>query len=119
MATVTLLMVTLGACSGPLGFLTGGGPNIAANTQVGKTNSQTVGTTQNLEQRLENVNANRVRQSNDTNRVQADSVETVVVNEIPAWIVISLFLIGLLGWLLPTPQQIGHWFINLFKRDTT
>ena len=33
---------------GALSLLTGGGPNVAANTQVGKTNSQTIGVTKNL-----------------------------------------------------------------------
>ena len=36
-------MVSLGACSKVLpALLGGGGPNVAANTQVGKTNNQTI-----------------------------------------------------------------------------
>lgn len=44
-----LLVFTFGisSCSpkGALGLLTGGGTNVAANTQVGKTNTQTIGQT--------------------------------------------------------------------------
>jgi hypothetical protein len=113
-----LLMVTLGACSGPLGVLTGfgtGGTNVAANTQAGKTNSQTLGTTNNVEQKLENPTATTIRQSNDSNRVQADRVETVVVNEVPVWVILLLIL----GWLFPSPNEIGRYFRGLFrKRDT-
>ena len=45
---LTLLIVllgTLGSCSklNPLSFLSGGGTNVAANTQLGAENNQTVG----------------------------------------------------------------------------
>ena len=105
--------MVISACSGPLGLLTGGGPNIAANVQAGKTNSQTVGTTNNVEQKLENPTANTIRQSNDTNRVQADRVETVVVNEVPVWVILLLIL----GWLFPSPNEIGRYVRNLFTRN--
>ena len=35
-------LLTLVGCGGPLSLLTGGGPNIAANTQAGKENVQQV-----------------------------------------------------------------------------
>lgn len=111
LAVIALMVIP--ACSGPLGLLTGGGPNIAANVQAGKTNSQTVGTTNNVEQKLENPTANTIRQSNDTNRVQADSVHTVVVNEVPVWVILLLIL----GWLFPSPNEIGRYFRNLFTRN--
>jgi hypothetical protein len=96
-----------------LGILTGGGPNVAANTQVGKTNTQTIGTTNNVEQKLENPVANTIKQSNDSNSVQADRVETVVVNEVPVWVILLL----LLGWLLPSPNEMGRWIRSPFSRN--
>jgi nitrate reductase NapE component len=96
-----------------LNLLTGGGPNVAANTQVGKTNAQTVGTTKVTEQKLVRpVARGNIEQSNNTNKVQADSVETVVVNEIPVW-AIALGLFGFivwsyLLWKLPTPDRIWN-----------
>lgn len=108
-----VLTSTVSCSSGALGLLTGGGPNVAANTQAGKTNTQTIGTTNNVEQKLENPVANTIRQSNDSNRVQADSVQTVVVNEVPAWVILLLVL----GWLCPSPNEMGRWVRNLFRRS--
>ena len=104
------------ACgANPLSLLTGGGPNVAANVQAGKTNSQTVGTTQNVNQRLENVTSESVRQSNDSNSVQADRVETIVVNEVPVWVILLLIL----GWLFPSPNEIARYLRLLFRPKRT
>ena len=107
----TLLMA---GCSGsPLSLLTGTpGVNTAANVQAGKTNSQTVGTTNVTEQKLVKPKARNIRQTADTNQVRSDSVETVVVNEVPVWVVLLLIL----GWLLPSPNEIGRWIRSLFVK---
>lgn len=94
----------------PLSLLTGGGPNVAANVQAGKTNSQTIGTTNNVEQTLVRPQANTIRQSNDTNKVQADNVATVVVNEVPVWVILLLVL----GWLFPSPNEIARYIRSFF-----
>jgi len=107
-----VLTLTVSCSSGALGILTGGGPNVAANVQAGKTNSQTIGTTNNVEQKLENPVANTIKQSNDSNSVQADRVETVIVNEVPVWVILLL----LLGWLLPSPNEMGRWIRSPFSR---
>jgi len=105
----TLFLASCGAS--PLNLLSGGGPNVAANTQVGKNNTQTVGTTEVKEQKLVRpVARGDIQQSSSTNKVQADSVETVVVNELPVWAV-ALGLFGFimwsyLLWKLPTPDRI-------------
>ncbi|MBL3607533.1 hypothetical protein [Rhodovulum sulfidophilum] len=39
-----------------------------------------------------------------SNRFRADRVETVIVNDIPAWIV----LVALIGWIAPSPGEIGR-----------
>jgi len=80
---------------------------------VGENNLQTIGTsTVSGDQKIVRPKARDIRQSQDTNKVQADRVETVVVNELPPWII----LLALLGWLLPTPRDMVIGFINLFKR---
>ena len=107
-----VLTLTVSCSSGALGILTGGGPNVAANVQAGKTNSQTIGTTNNVEQKLENPVTNTIKQSNDSNSVQADKVETVIVNEVPVWVILLL----LLGWLLPSPNEMGRWIRSPFSR---
>jgi hypothetical protein len=109
-----LVLTSTASCSkvNPLSLLTGGGTQVAANTQVGKTNTQTLGTTNNTEQKLSVNQADKVSQAVDTNKVKADSVGNVTVNEIPAWVILLLIL----GWLFPSPNEIGRWIRSLFKR---
>lgn len=106
-----LLMV---ACSNlnPIGLLTGGGPNVAANTQAGKNNIQSLGTSNVTEQKLVRPQARTINQTSDSNRVRADSVKTVVVNEVPTWIILLLVL----GWLLPSPGEISRKIKNAFRK---
>ena len=86
---------------------------MAANVQAGKTNSQTIGTTSNNEQRLEVQSAEVVKQSNNNNRVSAETIETVVNNEIPIWMIL---LFGLLcGFVIPSPKEIARGITNLFR----
>jgi len=122
--SLRLLMVCSGlllmaACStSPLSLLTGGGPNVAANVQAGETNAQTIGTTE-LQETSVSVRDNtggsvvQTQTTNESTRVQADSVETVVVNEIPAWVVLLLVL----GWLLPSPNEVGRWIRQWFTNE--
>lgn len=107
-----LVLTSIASCSAsPLGLLTGGGTNVAANTQLGKTNNQTLGTTNNSEQRLQFDTADRVFQTTDNNKVKTDTVENLTVNEIPPWVILLLIL----GWLLPSPNEIGRWIRSLFS----
>jgi len=83
---------------------------VAANTQVGKTNNQTIGSSKNTEQSIVRPQARDIKQTSDTNRVSTESVETLVVNEIPPWLV-GLFLLlfvawSYLLWKLPSPDEI-------------
>ena len=116
---VALLTVTLitASCSNftPLGLLAGGGPNVAANVQAGKTNSQTVGTTNNVAPSVSirpNARVDSIDQSVNESKVATESIDNVTVNEIPPWVVLLLIL----GWLLPSPNEISRWFLQLFNR---
>lgn len=100
-------LLALSSCGSlPVRLLTGGGPNVAANVQAGKTNAQTVGTTQVTEQKLVRPQARQIRQSSDTNKVQADTARDVTVNENSPWLIIAfavaLFLDSPIRW----PGQI-------------
>lgn len=105
------LCLLLAGCGGPLSFLTGGGPNVAANVQAGKTNTQTLGQTNVTEQKITKPTAERIVQSADTPKVKAEEVRTVVINEVPAWLVVLAFI----GWLLPTPGQIADSIRRMFS----
>lgn len=119
--SLLLLLVLIGSLSlagcskGPFSLLTGGGPNVAANTQVGKTNNQTIGTSQNVAPSVSvrpKANVRDINQPTNNNKVQADEVKTVVVNEVPFWVLILLVL----GWLLPSPNEIGRGIYKLFRK---
>lgn len=93
-----ILIMLLSSCGSlPLGLLGGGGPNVAANTQIGRENRQTaVG----FEERVE-AGRDVVQKE-----VETGQVETLTVNnqDIPPWVL----LVALIGWLLPTPTQMGN-----------
>jgi len=108
------------SCTGtPLSLLTGGGPNVAANVQAGQTNSQTIGTTNNVRPTV-TVNPNSKVETIDQritdSKVSTERVEKVTVNETPSWLIIALVVWSIFLWQLPSPSQIGDWFNGLFRR---
>lgn len=114
---LSALMFTLSGCgTNPLNLLTGGGPNIAANIQAGKTNSQTVGKTETFAPTVD-VKAGAKVETIDQSKTETvvGTSEKVTVNNSPIW----LILFAVLGWLLPSPGEIGRWIRRLFKRNAT
>lgn len=108
-----LVLMLMAGCSGtPLSLLTGGGPNVAANTQLGETNQQVLGTSETTKVDVKDVQGT-VQVSNDKNEVSTDS-GNVVVNKTEIDPLLLILLV--LGWLLPSPQEIARGFVNLFKR---
>lgn len=103
------LVILAGCGVNPLSLLTGGGPNVAANTQIGKENSQAVVSQTSRTEVKAGDNADIKTVSS---KVSTDSVEKITINEVPPWVVLLLIL----GWLLPSPNEIARWITNLFKR---
>ena len=98
----TILLLT--GCSQIPSFLSGGGTNVAANTQIGRENTQNVGLNSSIRPQL---------------RVEAP-VETVVQDtsttkntEIDPLMLILLVL----GWLAPSPNEMGRGILKLFRRS--
>jgi hypothetical protein len=92
-----IIIMLLSSCSSlPLGML-GGGTNVAANTQIGRENRQTAVS---MEERVE-AGRDVIQKE-----VEAGPVESLTVNnqDIPPWVL----LVALIGWLLPTPTQMGN-----------
>jgi hypothetical protein len=104
-----LLLVALLALSGcgggPLSLLTGGGPNVAANVQAGKENTQQAVAVQQKTEAGRDV----IQQ---TSPVVAENIKEVNIQQTPLWILVLLIL----GWLLPSPNEIARWIRGLFKR---
>ena len=108
---LTLLLSSCGLTS----LLPTGGTNVDANTQLGKENKQAVVT--NEEETTNNAGRDIVT---ETKEVEAGPVERLDITNtnIPPCVMILL----LLGWLLPTPTQIGQSIANfvlaLFRRKS-
>ena len=100
-----ILVLLLAGCGGPLSFLTGGGPNLAATVQAGKENTQQVVGNQT------STEAGRDIVQQDT-PVIADNIEEVTIQQTPLWMMLLLIL----GWLLPSPNEISRSVRGLFKR---
>ena len=114
--SLLMLCVALASCAKVVGVLGGaiaGGPTVAANVQAGRTNAQTIGSTTVTDQRIEGGQARSIEQSAGDTRVRSEHVETVIVREDPP---VWLLLVSLIGWLLPTPQQIGAGLFAMIAR---
>ena len=104
-----LLLVLTGCGKLPLGMIGGGGPNVAANTQVGRENVQQVVAQQ--------TRTNAGRDIITTQReIEADQVDAVTINNdrVPIWLIVALVL----GWLAPSPNESGRGVRGLFSRGT-
>jgi F0F1-type ATP synthase assembly protein I len=45
-------------------------------------------------------------------KIIAENVDKVTINETPIWMIVLLII----GWILPTPNQIAKSILGLFKR---
>lgn len=112
MVSLTLVLTLLTGCSalGALSALSGG-PQVNTNAQIGQTNTQTLGTTQN--QTITRPQARTIEQNSGDTAIETERVEKVTINnEVPIWV----WLLMILGWLLPSPSEIGRMISKLFRR---
>ena len=102
---IALLTTTLSSCSqlNPLSFLSGGGTNVAANTQIGKENTQTIG--------INNSSRPVLRPEGPVDTVVQDNSTTKNTEVDPL-----LLLLLVLGWLAPSPSEMGRGILKLFRR---
>lgn len=110
-----LLALTLAGCGGaPLSLLTGGGPNVAANVQAGKTNSQTVGLNKNNDLKITRPQARTIEQSTGNTSVRTERVDTLQVTNVDWWVVALLCFFA--GILFPSHREIARWLRERFSR---
>jgi hypothetical protein len=104
-----LVLTSTVSCSslGPLSLLTGGGPNVAANTQIGKENNQ--GVNVDVDKSVRPV----LRPEGPVENIQQDNSTTNNNNVDPL-----LLLLLIIGWLAPSPSEIGRGLLKLFKRKS-
>jgi hypothetical protein len=109
------------AAGSVLGSGSSSGTSVNANAQIGAENEQsaTLGTRQdNGDVKLGTTNNNgsfEISQGK-TNKVNSESVGTVVVNETNWQLIVILTLFALVGWMLPTPTVMWSSFTSLFKK---
>jgi hypothetical protein len=116
LALVAALVLVTGCASAvkmAAGAALGGGPNVAANVQAGKTNAQVLGTSSQVTQKLVRPEARTIEQSAGETQVRTEYVETVVVhNAVPFWVWLAMIL----GWMLPTPAGVFRALARRFKK---
>jgi hypothetical protein len=101
---VLIGMLSLAGCgSNPLSLLTGSGPNVAANTQIGKENTQNLGL--NLSKRPQ------IRVDAPVQDLMQDNSTTTNTTLDPLLIILLI-----LGWLAPSPSEIARSIRDLFKK---
>ena len=104
-----LLVLFLSSCGLstllPLGG--SGGPTVNSNAQVGKENKQAVVT---YEEETVTSAGRDVITTEVIKEVEAGPVEKLLISNqnIPPWVMLLLIL----GWLLPTPTEIGRGIMN-------
>ena len=88
------------------------GTSVNANAQVGKENTQqAVANQQNTKIEGENVNVSQKETDTSINTSKVDSLVQNNTN-VPMWYLLLLVL----GWLLPSPQEIWTGFVNSIER---
>jgi len=96
-----ILVLFLSGCGlSTLGLLGGsGGPTVNSNAQIGAENRQSAVSIE------ETTSAGRDIVSKE---LETGMVEKLNIQNIPPWVMILL----LLGWLLPTPTEMGRGILN-------
>ena len=110
---LVVLTITLASCS-PLTSLLGGGSKAPSFTAVGtqmakEANQQVVNDQRNIRSEGGDI---AVTELEDT--VQTKDVGTIKINnqDIPPWVILLLIL----GWLLPSPSEMGRGLASIIRR---
>ena len=86
-------------------MLTGGGPNVAANVQAGKENNQGINTS--VDKSVRPV----LRPEGPVETIVQDNSTTENTEIDPL-----LLLLLIVGWLAPSPGELGRGFLKLVRR---
>ena len=99
----TILILSLSSCSQLPSLLSGGGTNVAANTQIGKENTQNVGLNSSIRPQIR-VEAPVDKIIQDTSTTKNTEIDPLML------------ILLILGWLAPSPNEMGRGILKLFRR---
>ena len=99
----TILILSLSSCSQLPSLLSGGGTNVAANTQIGKENTQNLGLNSSIRPQLR-VEAPVDKIIQDTSTTKNTEIDPLML------------ILLILGWLAPSPNEMGRGILKLFRR---
>ena len=116
LVSLVLILLLAGCGGGPLSLLTGGGPNVAANTQVGKENTQTIGNSTQQKFGTNNITVvappEGVVTLRPNSRPEIKQVQNETNYELPAWVYILFILLFIIGWTTDTPGTMIKGYIK-------
>lgn len=106
--TLLLFLSSCGVLSGAASLLGGGskGPTVNSNAQIGKENTQQIVANQTSDRSTNNAQGDIVKTDSQEN-IEAQNVE--IFNYQDNWL---LWLFALLGWILPSPNEIWRGFLR-------
>ena len=115
---VSLVLISgLAACSpvmSGLSSLTGSGTNVAANTQLGQQNNQTLGTSETTTNtfkvsEVDKIEVSKLDQSKSDSKLEAQTVENVnFFSGVPLWYWLALFIAAWVDSPKRWPGQVWH-----------
>ena len=98
------LVTSLSSCSQLSSLIPlGGGTNVAANTQIGKENTQNLGLNNSIRPQLR-VEAPVDKIIQDTSTTKNTEIDPLML------------ILLILGWLAPSPSEMGRGILKLFRR---
>lgn len=107
---LVVLSFTLASCSGiPSWLMPSGGPSVTAvGTQLAKeANQQVVNDQSNIRTEDGDIEVTEIEDTVQTRDVESINIKNT---DIPPWVIIALIL----GWLLPSPSEMGRGLMSMF-----
>ena len=107
-AALVVMSITLASCSSLPSLFGGGGPSVTAvGTQLAKeANQQVVNDQSNIRTEDGDIQVTELRETVQTRDVERINIKN---QDIPPWVIIALIL----GWLLPSPSEMGRGLMSM------
>ena len=107
-SALVVMSITLASCSSLPSLLGGGGPSVTAvGTQLAKeANQQVVNDQSNIRTEDGDIQVTELKETVQTRDVERINIKN---QDIPPWVIIALIL----GWLLPSPSEMGRGLLSM------